>query len=230
MIKVELKGAKEMVADLKKMREKAVPFAIKNALNTVAFETRRLWQAEVKSVFTNRNLFTANSVRVEQATTSKLQATVGSVAPYMGLQETGGTDSGRHGRKPVAGPVAGGQAPGAKRTTLVRGRFKLPAINVAHPALTGTRRQRNAIAIAVAIKSGSKRAVLERPGGGKGLFIVGGRAKAPTTRLLWNVSKSSVHIKAQPTLERSIAAVKPKLEHIMEASLRQQMQRFGVGK
>lgn len=230
MIKVELKGAKEMVADLKKMREKAVPFAIKNALNTAAFETRRLWQAEVKSVFTSRNLFTVNSIRVEQATPTKLQATVGSVAPYMGLQETGGTDSGRHGRKPIAGPVAAGQAPGGKRTRLVRGRFKLPAINVAHPALHGNRKQRNAIAIAVAIKSGSKRAVLERPGGGKGLFILGGRAKAPTVRLLWNVSKSSVHIKAEPTLQRSLDAVKPKLEHMMEAALTQQMQRLGVRK
>lgn len=230
MIKVEIKGVKEMVADLKRLREKAVPIAMKNALNQAAFETRNIWQREIKSTFTNRNVFTQNSVRVDQATPSKLEARVGSVAPYMALQETGGTDSGRHGRKPIAGPVAAGQAAGSSRTRLVRSRFKLSAITVAHPALKGDRKQRNAIAIAVAFRSGSKRAVLERPGGGKGLFIIGGRPKAPTTRLLWNVSKASVHIKPQPTLQRSLDAVKPKLESMMQASLLQQMHRFNIGK
>jgi hypothetical protein len=228
MFTVKITGAKEMVADLKKMREKAVPYALKNALNTAAFETRNIWQREIKSAFTNRSTYTANSVRVEQATTTKLEARTGSVATFMGKQETGGTVTGTGGRKPIPAPVAAGQAPGGKRTRLVRAGFRLGAIQAKHPVLKGDRKQRNAIAIAVAVRSGTKRAVLERPGGGKGLFVVGGRAKAPTTRLLWNVSRASVHVPATPTLERALAAVRPKMQHILEAALLEQLRRHNI--
>jgi hypothetical protein len=50
------------------------------------------------------------------------------------------------------------------------------------------------------------------------------------TRLLWNMSRGSVKVKPEPTLERSLAQVKPKLQHMMAASLTQQMQRFSIGK
>jgi len=228
MFTVKITGAKEMVADLKRMREKAVPYALRNALNTAAFETRRIWQGEVKSAFTNRNTFTQRSLQVEKATgtdASKMVAKVGSTAPYMGKQETGGTVTGRGGRKPIPAPVAAGQAPGSKRTRLVRAGFRLAAIQAKHPALKGDRKQRNAIAIAVAIKAGTKRAVLERPGGGKGLFVVG-KAKAP--RLLWNVSRASVHVPATPTLERALAAVRPKMPHMLEAALLEQLRRHNI--
>ncbi len=228
MFTVKITGVKEMVRDLQKMREQAVPNALKNALNTAAFETRNIWQREIRSVFTNRNTYTANSIRVEQASTTKLEARVGSVADYMGKQETGGTVTGHSGRKPIPAPVAAGQSPGSNRTRLVRSRFKLGAVNVAHPSLRGDRKQRNAIAIAVARKHGKKMVLLERPSGGKGLFVLGGRAKAPTTRLLWNVSRSSVRVPAEPTLERSLAAVRPKLQHMLEAALLEQLRKHGI--
>lgn len=230
MIKVELKGAEEMVAGLKRMREKAVPFAIKNALNTAAFETRNIWQREIKSAFTNRNLFTANSVRVEQATPTKLEAKVGSVAPYMGTQEQGGTVTGKGAHKLIPEAAAAGQAPGSKRTRLVRGRFYIGAIQVAHTSGGGGRRQQNAIAIATARRLGKSFVLLTRPSGGKGIFVLGGGKRSLKMRMLWDVSRRSVHVPAEPTLERSLEAVKPKLEHMMEAALTQQMQRFSIGK
>lgn len=230
MIKVELKGAKEMVAALKRMREKAVPYALKNTLNRAAFETRTIWQGEIKKTFVLRNTFTERSIRVEQASVNKLTSTVGSIAGYMATQEQGGTDSGRHGRKPIPGPVAAGQAAGSSRTRLVRARFKLGAINVAHPITRGDRHQRNAIAIATAKNAGKKLVLLERASGGKGIFVLGGGAKRPSARLLWNVAKASVHIRPEPTLQRSLAVVKPKLEGMLLAAIEQQMQRFNVGK
>lgn len=229
MITVELKGDKRMLGDLAKMRAKAVPFAIKNALNTAAFETRTIWQREIKSAFTNRNTFTANSVRVEQATTAKLQAKVGSVADYMGTQEQGGTVKGRGSHKLIPEAAAAGQAPGGKRTKLVRARFYIGAIQAAHPKTTGGRRQQNAIAIAVARKTGKNVALLIRKKGGKGLFWVGGGKRSLKLRMLWDVSRRSVHVKPEPTLERSLGVVKPKLEHMMQASLTQQMQRLSIG-
>jgi hypothetical protein len=228
MITVELKGDKRMLADLAKMRSKAIPYAIKNALNTAAFETRTIWQREIKSVFTNRNTYTANSVRVEQASTTNLVAKVGSIADYMDTQEEGGSVKGKTGHIKAI-PMA--KARGGANTSLVRSRFYLGAIQVAHPALRGGRRQQNAVAIAIARKQGKKVALLTRPSGGKGLFLLGaGTKRKLNTRLLWDVSRGSVRVKPSHTLERAVAMVKPKLEHMMAASLTQQMQRFSIGK
>jgi hypothetical protein len=227
MITVELKGDKRMLADLAKMRAKAIPYAIKNALNTAAFETRTIWQREIRSTFTNRNTYTANSVRVEQASNTNLVAKVGSVADYMDTQEEGGTVKGKSGHIKAI-PTA--KARGGADTALVRSRFYLGAIQVAKAAGHGGRRQRNAIAIAVARKQGKKVALLTRPSGAKGLFLLGaGTKRKLNTRLLWDVSRGSVKVKRAPTLERSLAHVKPKLEHMMAASLTQQMQRFSIG-
>jgi len=230
MITVELKGDKRMVVDLAKMRAKVVPFAIKNALNTAAFETRTIWQREIKSAFITRNNYTERSVRVEQASPTKLVAKVGSVADYMDEQEEGATIRGSGKHKAIPTSAAAGQAGGGKRTKLVRGRFYLGAIQVAHPALSGGRRQQNAIAIAVARKQGKNVVLLNRPKGGKALFLMGkGTKRKLKTRMLWDVSRGSVRVKPEPTLERSIAKVKPKLEHMMAASMQQQMQRFSIG-
>jgi hypothetical protein len=229
MITVELKGDKRMLADLAKMRSKAIPYAIKNALNTAAFETRTIWQREIRSVFTNRNTYTANSVRVEQASTTKLEAKVGSVADYMGTQEEGGTVKGGSGHKAIPRAASAGQAAGAPRTRLVRGRFYLGSMQLAHPQGHGGRRQSNAIAIAIARKTGKNIALLTKRNGGKGIFFIGGGKRAIKTRMLWDVSRSSVKVHAEPTLERSLARVTPKVEHMMAASLTQQMQRFNIG-
>lgn len=230
MITVKLTGVKEMVADLKKLREKAVPYAIKNALNVAAFEARTIWQGEIRKSFVNRNQYTARSIRVEQASITKLQAKVGSVADYMGKQETGGTVKGRGAHKLIPEAAAAGQAPGNRRTKMVRGRFYIGALQVAHPTAHGGRRQKNAIAIAVARKTGKNVVLLTRPSGGKGLFILGGGKRSLKMRMLWDVSRKSVHVHAEPTLERALTALKPKLEHMMSAALTQQMQRFSIGK
>lgn len=230
MVKVEFKGAKEMNAGLKRMRGQAVPNALRNTLNTAAFETRTIWRREIRSTFTLRNRFTEQSVRVEQARGSNMVATVGSVAPWMAVQEEGGTVRGKSGHKVIPRAASAGQKAGAPRTRLVRGRFYLGAIQVAHPALSGGRRQRNAIAIAMARKQGKNIVLLTRPSGAKGLFIImSGGKRALKTRMLWDVSRSSVRVHAEPTLERSLTAVKPKLGHMLEAALTQQMQRLGIG-
>lgn len=230
MITVKLEGAKEMVSALKRMRTQAVPFALRNALNTAAFETRTIWQRQIRTAFTNRNAFTERSIRVEQASPTNLVAKVGSVADYMGTQEDGGTVKGKSGHKVIAAPGAAGQAAGGQRKRAVRARFYLGGINVAHPSLHGGRRQQNAIAIAVARKQGKNIVLLTRPGGRKGLFLIGGGKRALRTKLLYDVSKSSVKVPGSHTLQSSLAAVKPKLEHMLEASVKQQMQRFNVGR
>lgn len=229
---VDIRGAKEMVRDLQKMRQKAVPYAIRNYLNTAAFETRRIWQAEIKTTFINRNTFTANSVRVDQAKgtdVATMQAVVGSVAPWLKTDEEGGVVHSKAGSH-VAIPrsASAGQGAGGIRTKAVRGRFYLGAINLAHPVGHGGRRQQNAIAIAIARKTGKNLALLTKRNGGKGIFVIGGGKRSIRTRMLYDVSRSSVKVRSEPTLQRSLDAVKPKLESMLKAAVMQQFARMNL--
>jgi len=222
--------AKKAVADLQRFREKAVPYAVRNALNRSAFHGRKVWQAEMRDHFTLRNHFTERSALVERATGTKLagmRAVLGSVAPYMGQQEKGATIRARSKHKPIPGPVAAGQAPGGKRTKLVRAGNKLSALK-AQKGAGSSRRQRNAVAIAIARRRSENTLLLERPGGGKGIFkLMGGRRKA-TTRLLWDLSRGSVRVSPEPTLQRTLKRIQPDVERFHLESVVGQLKRHRI--
>ncbi len=230
MITIEFHGLRELVRDLRAAREKALPYAIRNALNTAAFEARKVWQGEIRRTFTTRNQYTERSILVERARgldPRRMRSFVGSTADYMAKQESGAVIRGRGQHKPIPGPVAAGLPPGAKRTKLVRSPNKLSAIKVAR-ARGATVQQRWAIAIGQARREGRKFVLLERPRGGKGLFRLGGGRKRSTVRLLWDLSRSSVRVPAEPTLGRTLKAIEPKLAHIYQAALVEQFQRNKV--
>jgi len=228
MLTVKIHGLDDAVKDLKRFRRSALPYAMRNALNTAVFQAQREWRMLAAATFTERSTFLDRSIRIEKADTRRLYAKVGSTFEGMAKQEAGGTVTGSSGRKPIPGPVAAGLSPGSKRTKLVRARFYLGAIKVAHPGLRGSRHQRNAIAMAVAKRQGQKVALLERPSGAKGLFQIGGTKSKPTARLLWDVSRSSVHVQSQPTLRATLLALQPKLPHMYLASLVEQAQRYKI--
>lgn len=231
MIDVRWKGVDRMLVDLKHFRERAVPHAMRNALNTSAFEGRKLWQEQMRQTFELRNQFTTRSVLVQKATGTQvdsMHALLGSTAPYMGDQEGGATVRGKHGHKPIPGPVAAGQPAGSHRTRLVRAARRLSAIKATRAREVGERQRRNAIAISIAQRRGQKFALLERPKGGKGLFLLGGGKRKVTTRLLWDLSRRSVRVRPHPTLERALAALQPKLPAIYEAKLLEQLKRHGI--
>jgi hypothetical protein len=227
VIRVKI-DAKKALEDLRSFRKKAVPYALRNAVNTAAFEGRKIWQGEIKRSFTLRNQFTTRSIRVEKARNPRMiMAVLGSVAPYMAKQEEGGTVRGRSGKKAIPGPVAAGQRPGAKRTRLVRAGFRLGAIKV--PRLrTGSRIQRNAVAIAMAKRRGQKFALLQRPKGGKGLFLLGGGKRKASTKLLYDVSRSSVRVPAAPTLARTMHRMNARTPAIVHAAVLKELRRNKV--
>jgi len=225
-------GLEKLLRDLRKGKETAVPYAIKTALNSQAYEAQRLWRGEIRQQFTTRNQFTERSVMVVRAagTGEAIQASVGSTAPYMGFQEEGGVSKGRAGLKGIPGPSAAGQAPGSRRTRLVRSGNRLGAISVAHPQLKGSKKQRNAIAIAMAVKQGKKVALLERARGGKALFSIAwsGRHRAGRAikfRLLWDFSHSGAHVPPHATLQRALTALGPKVPSMMQAAVIDQFRR-----
>jgi hypothetical protein len=230
-ISISWKGLNEAQRDLQTMAKRAVPYAARNALNTIAFEARAQWQREIRGAFTLRNRFTERSVLVTKASGTdikRMASFVGSTAPFMADQEHGGLVRGRHGLKGIPGPAAAGQQPGGARTRLVRAANRLGAINVSHPQLKGSRKQRNAIALAVARRKGQTVALLERPKGGKGLFNLMGGKRRIRTRLLWDFSKRAVRVSSAPTLQRTLSAVSRKIPHILMASTLEQLKRARI--
>ena len=231
MIKVEIKGLKRAVRDLQVLAAKAIPHAARNALNSMAFDARSQWQGEIQREFTLRNKYTERSIRVDKASGTKigsLRSVVGSVAPYMGDQEDGATVRGRGAHKAIPGPVAAGQAAGAKRTRVVRAGRRLSAIHVKHPAPKGDRKRRNMIAMQVARRAGNKVALLERPKGGKGLFLLGGGKRKITARLLWDVSRGSVKVPPTHTLQKSLKSSNTRFAHIQYNAVIDQLRRNRV--
>jgi len=222
--------AKQAIRDLKRFREKAIPYAARNALNRSAFHVRAEWQQEIRGSFTLRNRYTERSILVTRAagkSVSSMIAFVGSTAPYMDEQEHGATIHGRGKHKPIAAPTAAGQAAGSKRTKLVRAGNKLSALHV-FKLKGASKRQRNAVAIAMAKRRGDRDVLLERPSGGKGIFRLMGGRKKTTTRLLWDLSRSSVKVRPEPTLQRTLARIQPRLAEIHRDAIIEQLKRHKI--
>jgi len=224
-LSVRWNGVDSMLHDLKLFQAKAVPFASRNAVNTSAFEARRQWQGEIKRSFTLRNQYTERSIRVDKAQgldTRRMFAVVGSLAPYMAKQETGGTGS-----KAIPGPAAAGQAPGSKRTRVVRAGLRISRLTV-QKIRARNKRQFNAIAIAMASRRGQKVALLHRPGGGKGLFEIKGGKRSPTTRLLYAVGHGHDRVPATPTLQRTLNRMEARMPRIMHDALLGELKRHRI--
>lgn len=242
MLTVRWKGIDKLVRDLKRARATAVPYAVKTALNTTAFEARRIWQGQIREAFTLRNQYTERSIIAVRASGkgATIQSSVGSFAPYMGDQEQGAEVHGKTGLKGIPGPSAAGQAPGAHRTRTVRAGNRLGAINVLHPPQSGSRKRRNAVAIAMAVRAGKQVVLLDRARGGKGLFkVTGGQRRWSSRRLafgrrslklrlLYDFSRHSVHVPPAPTLQRTLRALEPKLPSMWEAAIFDQFRRHHV--
>lgn len=233
LIDIQFKGIKELVHDLKVAHKKAIPYAVRDALNTTAFEARKVWSAQIKKTFQTRNTYTAGRalevVKAQGTNLSTMQATLGSTAAYMAEREKGGTSRGKSGKRGIPGPSAAGQKAGGTRTRPVRMSNRLRAITAAKATRGGSREQRNAIALAIARKTGKKHVVLERPKGGKGIFFLQGSKKKPRTRLVWDVSRSSFHVKPHPTLGPTLKFMRPKMEHIFLASVLKQLRFHRIG-
>jgi hypothetical protein len=233
MITIDLTDLRRLEKDLEKFKERAVPYAIRNSLNTAAFEGRRLWLGEMSNELVLRNTWTKRQVKIEKASgvnVRSMAAVLGSEAPFMDTQEFGGRRSGggRHGM-PIPTSVAAGQGMGAQpRTRLVRGANKLGAIQLTTRGRgKGHRRQRNASAIQQALKTGSKFVFLELESS-KGIFKISGGRRKPQIRMIWDISRRSVVVPPHPTLGPALKTLEGKMPDIHHKAFLEQLKRHGV--
>lgn len=242
MISVKITGIQKMTRDLATYRTKALPYAAKTYLNTAAFEARRIWQDEVKKAFTLRNQYTTRSILAVKANASlsidHMVSRVGSTADFMGDQEEGALVHGRGAHKNIPAPTAAGQPVGAKRTKLVMRGRRLGAIHASRAGRATGPRQRIAIALAIAVRQHNKYVLLPRHNGGQGLFLLSGgqrrwmgkrfAVRKMKLRLLWDISRHAVRVPGSHTMQHMVKRIEPKLQHMAEAALLEQLQRHKV--
>jgi hypothetical protein len=207
--KADTKELKQFERDLYALNKRGFPYAIKNSLDALAFDARKEWQGEIRSEMTLRNKFTEGSIRVEKASGNNLQSmrsVVGSIAPYMATQEHGGDVKGKSGNKAI--PTDSARS-GKSHSRLVTRPNKMARIQLA--ARKGkTQKQRNAIQVSEAKRTGSKFAYLE-VGAKRGIFRVTGGKRRSRLELIQSLTHTVAKVPKNPTMvtavERAVRGV-----------------------
>lgn len=234
MIEVTLKGLDEMQRQLEAVAKRAVPYAARDVVNTLAFKGRELWQQEMRSALTLRNQFTERRALVERTRSlrvSDMEAKLGHTEPYMANLEFGQPERAAKQWRPIPTESAAGQSKGSlrsgrkravRRANIIRALGSLKA-----KGFKGrSRKAQNARAVRAAIKSGRRLALLDF-GRRKGIYRITG-GKRPKVVKLYDLSRRVTPMPKVPTLQRALdktLALGPQVAH---AALTKQLQRAKV--
>jgi hypothetical protein len=234
MITIDDRELKEFEADLKTFARRAFPFATKSTVNGLAFKARSIAQEGLKRDLVLRNRFTVQSVQVDQTRTLDVRrqaAAVGSIAPYMEVQEFGGikTKSGSEGVSISTGYSAG-QENAKPRTRLPRKANKLENITLKkRRGKRISRKQQNLLAIKQAAASGSKFIFLDL-GRRQGIFKVIGGKRRPKIKMVHDLTSQSVVIPKSPWLLPAVTEAQLSGPEIYKKALAFQLKRQGLFK
>ena len=240
MFHIDNKSIKRLEADLKAFASKALPFATKQTLNRAAFDAQKEARSIVSQKMVERNKFTRQSIRVDQAKTLNLrrqEAAVGSIADFMADQEFGSTKASR-GRHGVAIPTSfsAGQQGQRPRTRLPRKPNKLASIRLKQgKRKPANKRQRTLFAIQDAVTSGNRTIFLDL-GKTKGIFrVVGGRKKfkrggpkGAKLKMLHDMSNKTVRIPRNPWLAPATKRTEKKIPGFYRDAIVFQLKRRGL--
>lgn len=200
-IKADFSQAKRAEKLLGDYANKAVPIAIKDSLNTMAFRTMNIGRANITKNMVVREPYVLRSVQVVKATRSNLQARVGSTLDALEVQELGGSVSGKKGNKAIPTATASGEGDTAyPRRRRVRPSNRMNKLKLNHRSIKGSRRQRNFLAVKQAAANGDRYVFLDL-GRSKGIFRVMGGKKKPRVKMIHNLSKKTVRVPRNPWLE-----------------------------
>lgn len=234
VVTIDLSQVEGLRDKLEALTKKAIPYAVRNTLNYCAFEARRSWAQQLDKSMVLRNRYTASSLRVQKVgggtSIPAMQSVTGSPLSYLELQEFGGTKTASGHGVPMPTKLAAGQTGGTQRTKAVQRKNYLRSIKLTSKVHEGTnQKQKNAIAISMAAKSGG--VVYLDLGRRKGLFKVSGNKRArKKIRMLWSFSEKSQHVKPRPTLEPALRIVQMMGPKIMTAALEEQFDLFDLYK
>lgn len=232
MFKTDLEDVKQYESDLKTFARQAFPFATKATVNSAAFATRSQYQSNMRDDLILRNRWTERSVRVEKATTlnvSRQEAIVGSLADYMADQEFGATVHGSSKHQPIATNYAAGQGmSNAPRTRLPRRPNQLKSIQLKRASRGAKSRVANTVATVRAAAANGDKFVYLDLGRRKGIFRVLGGKRKPYIRMVWDLTRRSVHVRANPMLLPATRTVQRTIPQLYRDALLFQLRRAGV--
>lgn len=236
MIKVDVKDLIRFEDELRRFKFKAFPFATRSTLNTAAFMASKEAQENIRGGFVNRNKFTVNSIRVEKSKTLKIsnqESKVGSIAPYMNVQEEGGivTSQGQHG-VPLPTNEAANQSRGARpRTKLPIPTNRLKNIKIGGKMaraksakqaifltlLDAARKKRKFVFLATSRRAGIFRITGEKDHRG--------HIRKIKTKMMYNLSQRSVNIRPRPWLKPAFDEAMKKMPEIYKKALEFQIKK-----
>lgn len=223
-VRVDLRDFKRLTTDLEKVSKSALPYAVRNGLNGLAFEGRKVWQGVLAETFILRNDWTTRRLLVEKAsgtTVTGMRAVLTTPDAYLERREEGANEN-----HSVPTGVATGEGRGANpRRQLVRKPNRVSAITLGtRPRTATSQRQTNAIAVRMAVASG-KRFVFLNLGKRKGIFRVTGGGRAGRVDLVWDTRSKSHHVKPMPTLGHAIRRLEVRAPAIITSAFVDQLKR-----
>jgi len=238
MIKIDDRNIKQLEQTLKDVKFKAFPFATKATLNGIAFKAMGFARGIIKRDMISRNKYTEKSVLFEPTKTLNLKrqmSVVGSIAPYMELQEFGGTKrkKGKHG-VPIATSYSSGEGEEARpRTKLPTRGNKLKNIKLLNRR---TSKQNLIIKVGQAVRTGRRHIFLNFGKGKKrGIYkVVGGRSVKrgwpgnAKLKMIWDLSETSVRVPKSPWMQPAVKRTEPFAQKIYEDALKFQLKRLGM--
>lgn len=226
-ITVNAAQVRQLESKLRNLNKRGLQFAEIETVNRAAFETQKDARRELGGRMVLRNAWSERSILVRKANRQTMEAATGSTQPYMETQEIGGHENakGKHG---VAIPtsVASGEGRGAKpRQKQVRRPNKMSNITLARNARTTNRKQRNAIAVKEAVRTGQRYVFLDLQRR-KGLFRIYGGKRKPRVEMIQDLSRKSVTIPRNPWLMPVANKQAQQLPRYYAAALERQLARL----
>lgn len=245
MISVDTEEVKELVHDLKKISERAYPYAVRQALNESACAGRKFAARIIGDKMIERNKWTRGSVRVDKVRTLRVasqEASFGSIEKYMIDQEYGGVRRARrkHGA-PIPTSYSAGQGTASRRTKVPRKPNRLPQIKLmkkSFASLGKNSKQRMVVAMQLAVQAERKFVYLEPGSKSKGIYkIIGGKKepkrgwpKGARIKMVHSLEFRSVRIPPTKWIGPAFSLAYLRMDERFERALRWQLERYRVGR
>ena len=234
-VKMDQRPIEQLVNDLDRFGKQAVPYAVRDSLNTAAYKTSAEAKENIGDFFIERNTWTRRSVRYQKTFSrdiNHMESSVGSTEEYMAEQETGFTQtkSGKHG---VAIPTAAAAGQGEARTRTRRLQRRNWLSQVKPPRARVRGKGQTVLAVRAAVQSGKRVVFVDqqndpwnRP---TGFYrVIGGRKTRsgwPTgakLRMIYGADKPTVRTPPHSWLEPATERVTKQFDEIYrDAIIRQ---------
>jgi hypothetical protein len=210
-LEMDKRPIEQLENDLDRFGKRALPYAVRDTLNSAAYYTSVEAKENIGRQFIERNAFTRRSVQYRKTFSkdiSRMESSAGSVQEYLRRQEEGFVESssGKHGVS-IPTSAAAGQIGARKRTRRLQKKNWMSSIHLRSSRSKGT--GRTVAAVRLAVQTGQRVVFIDRRddlfGRPTGFYrVIGGRKggrgwpKGAKLEMIYDSERSSVTINPHP--------------------------------